>query len=84
MKGHHRWTRLAVAAWALLGTGVVTAQETVAVEAAELLADFLLRGVVANAVNMAALDELADHDRPWFELVDELFGSRRTQPSNAR
>ena len=39
-----------------LGASTVEAQETVAVEAAQLLADFLLRGVVANAVNMAAMD----------------------------
>ncbi len=39
-----------------LGASTVEAQENVAVEAAQLLADFLLRGVVANAVNMAAVD----------------------------
>ena len=39
-----------------LGASTVEAQENVAVEAAQLLADFLLRGVVANAVNMAAMD----------------------------
>jgi D-3-phosphoglycerate dehydrogenase len=39
-----------------LGASTVEAQENVALEAAQLIADFLLRGVVANAVNMAALD----------------------------
>jgi len=39
-----------------LGASTVEAQENVAVEAAQLLADFLLRGIVANAVNMAAVD----------------------------
>jgi D-3-phosphoglycerate dehydrogenase len=39
-----------------LGASTVEAQETVALEAAQLIADFLLKGVVANAVNMAAVD----------------------------
>jgi D-3-phosphoglycerate dehydrogenase len=39
-----------------LGASTVEAQETVALEAAQLVADFLLKGVVANAVNMAAVD----------------------------
>jgi D-3-phosphoglycerate dehydrogenase len=39
-----------------LGASTVEAQENVAVEAAQLILDFLLRGQVANAVNMAALD----------------------------
>ena len=39
-----------------LGASTSEAQDQVAKEAAHLLADFLLRGVVANAVNMAAMD----------------------------
>ncbi len=39
-----------------LGASTVEAQENVAIEAAQLITDFLLRGVVANAVNMAAVD----------------------------
>jgi D-3-phosphoglycerate dehydrogenase len=39
-----------------LGASTVEAQESVALEAAQLIADFLLKGVVANAVNMAAVD----------------------------
>lgn len=39
-----------------LGASTVEAQENVAVEAAQLVADFLLKGVVANAVNTAAVD----------------------------
>ncbi len=39
-----------------LGASTVEAQENVALEAAQLVADFLERGVVANAVNMAAVD----------------------------
>ena len=39
-----------------LGASTVEAQENVALEAAQLVIDFLTKGVVANAVNMAALD----------------------------
>ena len=39
-----------------LGASTVEAQESVALEAAQLIVDFLLKGVVANAVNMAAVD----------------------------
>jgi D-3-phosphoglycerate dehydrogenase len=39
-----------------LGASTVEAQENVALEAAQLIADFLLKGIVANAVNMASLD----------------------------
>ena len=39
-----------------LGASTVEAQENVALEAAELVRDFLQKGVVANAVNMAAVD----------------------------
>src|SRR5262249_6263943 len=45
-----------------LGASTVEAQESVAREAAQLLTDFLTRGVVSCAVNMAAVDrtELAE------------------------
>jgi D-3-phosphoglycerate dehydrogenase len=45
-----------------LGASTHEAQKSVAIEAAQLLADFLIRGVVQFAVNMAALDpaELKD------------------------
>ena len=39
-----------------LGASTVEAQESVALEAAQLLIDFLTRGVVQFAVNMAAVD----------------------------
>lgn len=39
-----------------LGASTVEAQEAVAVEAAQLLSDFLLRGVISCAVNMAAVN----------------------------
>jgi D-3-phosphoglycerate dehydrogenase len=56
-----------------LGASTVEAQENVAVEAAQLLADFLLKGQVANAVNMASVDpkELAEV-RPFVDLARRL------------
>lgn len=56
-----------------LGASTVEAQENVAVEAAQLLSDFLLRGIVANAVNMAALDRAElDALRQYVELAHRL------------
>ena len=56
-----------------LGASTVEAQENVAVEAAQLLADFLLRGIVANAVNMAALDRAElEALRQYVELAHRL------------
>ena len=56
-----------------LGASTVEAQENVAVEAAQLLADYLLRGIVANAVNMAALDRTElDALRQYVELTRRL------------
>ncbi|MBA4063296.1 MAG: phosphoglycerate dehydrogenase [Isosphaera sp.] len=56
-----------------LGASTVEAQENVAVEAAQLIADFLLKGQVANAVNMASVDpkELAEV-RPFVDLARRL------------
>lgn len=56
-----------------LGASTVEAQENVAIEAAQLIADFLLRGQVANAVNMASVDpkELAEV-RPFVDLARRL------------
>jgi D-3-phosphoglycerate dehydrogenase len=56
-----------------LGASTTEAQENVAVEAAQLIADFLLKGQVANAVNMAAVNpaELAEV-RPYVELAWRL------------
>lgn len=39
-----------------LGASTIEAQENVAIEAAELIRDYLLKGIVMNAVNMAAVD----------------------------
>ena len=56
-----------------LGASTFEAQENVAVEAAQLIADFLLKGQVANAVNMASVDpkELAEV-KPFVDLARRL------------
>jgi D-3-phosphoglycerate dehydrogenase len=56
-----------------LGASTFEAQENVAIEAAQLIADYLLKGQVANAVNMAAVDpkELAEV-RPFVDLARRL------------
>jgi D-3-phosphoglycerate dehydrogenase len=56
-----------------LGASTVEAQENVAVEAAQLIRDFLLKGQIANAVNMASVDpkELAEV-RPFVDLARRL------------
>jgi D-3-phosphoglycerate dehydrogenase len=56
-----------------LGASTVEAQENVAAEAAQLIADFLLKGQVANAVNMPSVDpkELAEV-RPFVDLARRL------------
>ncbi len=56
-----------------LGASTHEAQENVAIEAAELIVNFLQRGQVANAVNMAAVNpaELAEV-RPYVDLARRL------------
>ena len=56
-----------------LGASTAEAQENVAVEAAQLIADFLLKGVVLNAVNMAAVDRKELDDlRQYVDLARRL------------
>ena len=56
-----------------LGASTVEAQENVAVEAAQLIADFLQKGQIANAVNMAAVDRAElDEVRPYVDLARRL------------
>jgi len=56
-----------------LGASTVEAQENVAIEAAELIADFLLKGIVLNAVNMAAVDRKElDELRQYVDLARRL------------
>jgi D-3-phosphoglycerate dehydrogenase len=56
-----------------LGASTLEAQENVAIEAAQLIVDFLKHGQVANAVNMAAVNpaELAEV-RPFVDLARRL------------
>jgi D-3-phosphoglycerate dehydrogenase / 2-oxoglutarate reductase len=56
-----------------LGASTAEAQENVAIEAAQLIADFLLKGIVANAVNMAAVDRKElDELRQYVDLARRL------------
>jgi D-3-phosphoglycerate dehydrogenase len=56
-----------------LGASTFEAQERVAREAAELLVNFLTRGVIACAVNVAALDKAElDELRPYLDLARRL------------
>ncbi|HKS87879.1 MAG TPA: phosphoglycerate dehydrogenase [Stellaceae bacterium] len=56
-----------------LGAATGEAQENVAVQIAEQMADFLLTGAVANAVNMPALSaEEAARLRPYLVLAEQL------------
>ncbi|MCZ2343867.1 MAG: phosphoglycerate dehydrogenase [Bacteroidales bacterium] len=56
-----------------LGASTSEAQENVAIEAAQLISDFLLRGVIANAVNMAAVDRAELEElRPYVDLARRL------------
>jgi D-3-phosphoglycerate dehydrogenase len=56
-----------------LGASTVEAQEAVAIEAAQLLIDFLTRGVVSCAVNMAAFNRTElDEMRHYVDLARRL------------
>jgi D-3-phosphoglycerate dehydrogenase len=56
-----------------LGAATSEAQENVAVQIAEQMADFLLSGAVANAVNMPSLSaEEARRLRPYMKLAEQL------------
>jgi D-3-phosphoglycerate dehydrogenase len=56
-----------------LGASTVEAQENVALQVAEQMADFLLQGAVANAVNMPSVSaEDAPKLRPYMKLADHL------------
>lgn len=56
-----------------LGASTAEAQDAVAREAAQLLIDFLLRGVVSCAVNMAAIDRAElEEMRPYVDLARRL------------
>ncbi len=56
-----------------LGAATSEAQEKVAVQIAEQMADFLLTGAVANALNMPSLTaEEAAHLKPYMTLAEQL------------
>lgn len=58
-----------------LGASTVEAQENVALQVAEQVADFLLSGAVAHAVNMPALSaEDALRLRPYLRLASDMGG----------
>ncbi|HZU91124.1 MAG TPA: phosphoglycerate dehydrogenase [Stellaceae bacterium] len=56
-----------------LGAATSEAQENVAIQIAEQMADFLLTGAVANAVNMPSLSaEEARRLKPYMKLAEQL------------
>ena len=56
-----------------LGASTNEAQENVAVQVAEQMADYLLSGAVSNALNTPSISaEDAPRLRPWVELADKL------------
>src|SRR4029077_10881723 len=68
-----------------LGASTSEAQENVALQIAEQIADFLLTGAVSNAVNMPSLSaEEAQRLSPYMKLAEQLgtFCGHLTQPGN--
>jgi D-3-phosphoglycerate dehydrogenase len=56
-----------------LGAATTEAQENVAVQIAEQIADFLLTGAISNAVNMPSLTaEEAKRTKPYMKLAEQL------------
>ena len=56
-----------------LGAATTEAQENVALQIAEQMSDYLLRGAIANAVNFPSISaEEAPRLRPFIELADKL------------
>lgn len=56
-----------------LGASTLEAQENVAVQVAEQMADFLLTGAVTNALNTPSISaEEAPRLRPWVDLADKI------------
>jgi D-3-phosphoglycerate dehydrogenase len=56
-----------------LGASSAEAQEKVAVQIAEQIADFLLTGAIANALNTPAISaEDAQRAKPWIQLAERL------------
>ena len=56
-----------------LGASTVEAQENVAVQVAEQMADYLLNGAVTNALNTPSISaEEAPRLKPWVDLSDKM------------
>ncbi|MCS7166871.1 MAG: phosphoglycerate dehydrogenase [Gemmatales bacterium] len=64
-----------------LGASTVEAQTSVACEAAQLLIDFLVKGVVQSAVNMATLDAAELRELRWYLDLARRLGLLLTQLS---
>ena len=67
-----------------LGAATSEAQENVALQVAEQMADYLLKGAITNAVNFPNISaEEAPRLRPWVELAEQLglFAGQLTETS---
>ena len=67
-----------------LGASTNEAQENVALQVAEQMADYLLKGAVSNAVNFPTITaEEAPRLRPWVKLAEQLglFAGQLTETS---
>ena len=67
-----------------LGASTEEAQENVALQVAEQIADYLLTGAIVNALNMPSISaDEAQHVRPWISLADKLgaFAGQLTETS---
>jgi D-3-phosphoglycerate dehydrogenase len=67
-----------------LGASTSEAQENVALQVAEQIADYLLTGAVTNALNMPSLSaDEAQKARPWIALAEDLgaFAGQLTESS---
>jgi D-3-phosphoglycerate dehydrogenase len=67
-----------------LGAATSEAQENVALQVAEQMADYLLKGAISNAVNFPNISaEEAPRLRPWVKLAEQLgsFAGQLTETS---
>ena len=67
-----------------LGAATSEAQENVALQVAEQMADYLLKGAISNAVNFPNITaEEAPRLKPWVKLAEQLglFGGQLTETS---
>ena len=67
-----------------LGASTLEAQENVALQVAEQIADYLLTGAIVNALNMPSINaEEAQKVRPWISLAEKLgaFAGQVTETS---